>query len=390
MNQVATTGLPKTTSVPANGADEPPPHPGFEGAAQTRVPATRVFEDAPRSQATQVEQARAIAEVQAAVLVAQKCPRDINRALGEMRQVCKIERMAERAFFAFPRGGEKVNGASIHLARELARIWGNVTYGVKELARNDAKGESEMLAYAWDLQTNVRPDTGFIVPHVRDTKSGRKPITDVRDIYENNANMGARRVRECIFAALPRWFTDEAEDLCRQTLEEGGGVPVEKRIPQMLAAFQTYGVSKEMIEKRVGCAVGNMSPAQWADLKIVSRSIKNGEISKDEAFPETPAADVTKALQAKAEKAEPKTEPTPAAAAPTSPAQAAAAAKAPDHSATVAVILEKIEKIGTGKGLDNLVNVTFAEDIDLLRTDAPEVHAQVTEAIAAKRKWLAR
>ncbi len=71
--------------------------------------------------------------------------------------------------------------------------------------------------------------------------------------------------------------------------------------------------------------------------------------------------------------------------------QDSAAAKPPvDHSATVAVILEKIEKIGTGKGLDNLVNVTFAEDIDLLRTDAPEVHAKVTDAITAKRKWLAR
>lgn len=87
------------------------------------------------------------------------------------------------------------------------------------------------------------------------------------------------------------------------------------------------------------------------------------------------------------EAAEQKPEATPA-----QPAAAAqAAAKPPvDHSATVAVILEKIEKIGTPKGLDNLVSVTFAEDIDVLRTDAPDAHAKVAEAIAAKRRWFAR
>src|ERR1700676_4757261 len=82
-------------------------------------------------QATMVEQARAIAEVRAAVMIAMDRPRDRTAAVAEMREVCGISALAERAFFRVPRGGEHVNGESIHLARELARVWGNIDFGVK-------------------------------------------------------------------------------------------------------------------------------------------------------------------------------------------------------------------------------------------------------------------
>jgi hypothetical protein len=107
-------------------------------------------------QATQVEQARAIAEVRAAVMIAMDRPRDRTAAIAEMREVCGIQALADRAFFRVPRGGQHVNGETIHLARELARCWGNIDYGVKELARDDARGQSELLAFCWDLQTNAR------------------------------------------------------------------------------------------------------------------------------------------------------------------------------------------------------------------------------------------
>src|SRR5262249_16348529 len=102
----------------------------------------------PSSQATHVEQSRAVAEVQAMVVVAQKAPRDEARALSAVQETCRQLSVAERAFFKFPRGGSTVSGESVHLARELARCWGNVVYGVKELSRDDNAAHSEMLAYA--------------------------------------------------------------------------------------------------------------------------------------------------------------------------------------------------------------------------------------------------
>ena len=61
-------------------------------------------------------------------------------------------------------------GPSVHLARELARIWGNMDYGVHELSRDDARGMSEIRAYAWDQQTNMRSSRTFQVPHARMAK----------------------------------------------------------------------------------------------------------------------------------------------------------------------------------------------------------------------------
>ena len=49
-----------------------------------------------------------------------------------------------------------------------ARCFGNLDYGIKELERSDALGRSEMLAFAWDIENNVRAELSFIVPHKRD------------------------------------------------------------------------------------------------------------------------------------------------------------------------------------------------------------------------------
>src|SRR5262245_12533080 len=88
-------------------------------------------------QATAIEQSRAVAEVQAAVIVAQQRPRNVNAAVNEMRAACQQPGLAERAFFRYSRGGGQVSGATIHLARELARCWGNIQYGIAELRRDD-------------------------------------------------------------------------------------------------------------------------------------------------------------------------------------------------------------------------------------------------------------
>lgn len=102
-------------------------------------------------QGTAVEQSRAAAEVQAAVVVAQQCPRNIQQAVAEMRESCRQPYLAERAFYRYGRGGSTVTGPSVHLARELARCWGNIQYGLVELRRDDEYGQSEMQAFAWDV-----------------------------------------------------------------------------------------------------------------------------------------------------------------------------------------------------------------------------------------------
>lgn len=238
-------------------------------------------------QATAVEQSRAIAQVQAAAVMARQFPRSTQAAINEMRDACGRTELAKRAFFKFPRGGESVTGASVYLARELARIWGNIDYGLNELRRDDMHGQSEMQAYAWDLQTNARSTRTFVIEHARDTKQGRKQLTDLRDISDNNNNFGARAVREMIFATLPQWFTDMAQGVCRETLKNGGGVPLPTRVANALAAYKRARITPSQLATRVGTEPDAWTHEDVTDLEILYRSLQNREITRDEAFPET-------------------------------------------------------------------------------------------------------
>lgn len=238
------------------------------------------------SQATAIEQSRAVAEVQAAVVVAQQCPRDMRRAEAEMKDVCARMSMASRAFYKVPNRG---NGPTVHLMRELARIWGNIQYGVHELRRDDAAGESEVQAFAWDVQTNTRSTRTFVAPHARMVKVNgqqtRQPLVDLGDIYLSNQNIGARAVRECISTVLPTWFTEAAQDLCRNTLENGEGKPLAERIADMIAAYSKIGVSVERLEAKLNAKRGQWTGADVADMGIAYTSITREGLSAEELFP---------------------------------------------------------------------------------------------------------
>ena len=246
------------------------------------------------TQATEVERARAVAEVQAAVVVAQNCPRDLARAEAEMRDTCSRLAVAERAFYSVPNRGQ---GASVHLARELARIWGNLTYGVRELRRDDDGGASEIEVFAWDQQSNVRASRTVQVPHARMKGRNRQKLDDLADIVNNNNNIGARQLRECIFGLLPDWYIRAAEDVCNRTLEHGEGVSLPDRISKMIDAFAAASVSVAQLETRTGRKRGQWSAGDVAKLGIDYTSITRDGLDPDSIFPD----DTEAALRAQAE-----------------------------------------------------------------------------------------
>ena len=239
------------------------------------------------SQATRIEQARAVAEVAGAIKVAQEVPRDTIAVKREMLDTCANAELAARAFFRFPRDGNMITGPSVHLARELARCWGNLQYGIDEMRRDDVAGESEMLAWAWDVQSNTRVKNSFIVPHKRDTKKGVKALTDMRDIYENNTNAASRRMRECIFAVLPPWFIEQAKERCRETIANGGGKPLVDRISDTIKAFAglRQPVTQRQLEDKIGAPASEWTADELVVLQVIGKSLKNGEVTRDDEFP---------------------------------------------------------------------------------------------------------
>jgi hypothetical protein len=234
------------------------------------------------SEGSLVEQTRAAAEVAAAVRVALEFPRDIDQAVSGMKRSMASLTVAERAFYEVPNRGA---GGSVHLARELARIWRNLDYGVRELSRDDVAGNSEMQAWAWDQENNVRSSRSFLVPHAKDTKQGRKALNDLADIYLNNQNIGARAVRECIYAIIPDWFIEDAKALARQTIKNGGSVPLAERLPRVLAWFGSQKVTQAKLEAHVGKPLAKWTEDDLADLTRIKFSIDEG-VPAVEFFPD--------------------------------------------------------------------------------------------------------
>ena len=222
----------------------------------------------------EIESSRAVAEAQGKLVIAKRFPRDEARAFSKIMESCKRRGLAEEATYSFPRAGQTINGPSIRLAEELARAWGNIDYGIRELSRKD--GISEMEAYAWDLETNTSSSQKFSVRHIRDTRDGQKPLYDERDIYELTANQGARRLRARILAILPPDIVEAALSECRATLAGDNTEPVADRVRKMLRAFEKYGVTAAMIETRLAHKLDSVLPDEIADLQGIFNSLKNG------------------------------------------------------------------------------------------------------------------
>lgn len=227
----------------------------------------------------QVSESRAVAEVQAAFVIAKKFPRDENAAVGRILKACDRPFLAEQASYAYPRGSELVTGPSIRLAEAIAQYWGNIDCGVREISQADGVSVAE--AYAIDLETNVRVRKTFHVPHVRETKKGKQQLTNSRDIYELVANQGARRLRACILGVIPGDVTEAAEMQCKETLLRQSVV---ENLPKLLQAFEEFGVTKELIEKRLGHNLESIIPQEVVTLRGIYKSIKDGMADRSQFF----------------------------------------------------------------------------------------------------------
>lgn len=231
--------------------------------------------------------ARAAQEVQAAMVVAKKFPRDENKAFTRIIAACKRKTLAEVAIYTFPRGGTTVQGPSIRLAEVLAQAWGNVDFGITELEQRN--GESSVMAYCWDLETNTRNAKVFTVKHERLSGRGVNAkitvLTDPRDIYEMTANNGARRLRACILAIIPGDIVDAAVEECDKTMAAGAGdIPLIDRVRKMAVAFADFGVTTAMLEKRVGHKLDVTSEAEFAGLRKIFAAIRDGMGSRESYF----------------------------------------------------------------------------------------------------------
>lgn len=264
-------------------------------------------------------------EVQGAMVVAKRFPRNEYESYNRIMKACQRKSLAEKSMYEYPRGDTRVTGPSIRLAEAIAQSWGNIDSGVIELEQEN--GESKVMAYAWDLETNTRQTKIFSVPHIRSTKKGNVPLKDPRDIYEMVANQGARRLRACILGIIPGDVVESAIAQCERTLMGDGKEPLEDTIRAVANTFEAeYGITVPILEKFIGCKIESFTMQNLIRLKKVYVSLKDGMAKREDYFEMLPPVDnaeigdpwkdkdgkeKTKKQEKKQDKPEPEGEPAP-------------------------------------------------------------------------------
>lgn len=224
-------------------------------------------------------------EVQAAVFMAKRFPRNENESLARILRACERPGLANKAIYSYPKGGSQVSGPSVRLAEAMAQAWGNIQSGVVELEQRE--GESTCMAYCWDIETNTRECKIFTVKHQISTKNGMKVLTDPRDIYELVANQGARRKRACILNIIPGDIVDEAVARCNKTLGAGNRnqPPLIDRLRDMTGRFQKYySVPLSSIEKYFGYPLDVFTEMDGMTLAGIYNALRDGVAKREDYF----------------------------------------------------------------------------------------------------------
>lgn len=254
----------------------------------------------------ETDQQRAIAETQAAMVIAKRFPRDQIAAMDRILQAFTRPSLADQALYSYARGGNDITGPSIRTAEAIAQSWGNIQYGIREVEQRN--GESTVEAYAWDIESNTRRVMQFQVRHERHTRKGNYKLEDPRDVYELVANQGARRLRACILGVVPGDVVEAAVKQAETTLHTKAEITPE-RLASLVEKFAEHKVSREQIEKRIQRRLDAITPALLVQLGKIYNSLRDGMSAPADWFEpigetEKPA---TESLKERLRKSQPKT-----------------------------------------------------------------------------------
>lgn len=228
-------------------------------------------------------------ELESAIVVAKRFPRDENAAYTRIVQSCRRPTFAEGARYAFPRGGKTVSGPSVKLAREMARAWGNLRYGLRIVAVDD--DQVHIRGYALDLETNNYVEAEDRFAKLVQRKKGNRTEwvePDERDLRELVNRRGAILMRNCLLQVLPPDVTEDAEREAQATLKKAAkGELAQDRpaaIRRLALAFDALGVTTDMLAGFLGHELDLITEDELAELRAVYASIQDGNTMRGDHF----------------------------------------------------------------------------------------------------------
>lgn len=236
-------------------------------------------------------------EIQAAIASAKYFPRnEVAAALQVTKSFGRVS-LAEAARYSFPRGGKTISGPSVDCARELARLWGNLRYGIRVVSMTD--DQVHIRGFAIDLETNSQTEYEDTFKRLVQRK-GRDGETrwvepDERDLRELISRRGAILYRNAILSILPPDLVDSALGTADKTLRSvaSGELKASREdvVKSIAGRFDQFGVSVAMLENYLGHSLADANADEVSELKSIGKSLADGVTKREDHFDLSPEAD---------------------------------------------------------------------------------------------------
>ncbi len=253
--------------------------------ALTRAP-TQAIEQPQQQVGIVAAIAREDSEIKASMLMARSMPRSEEAALQKLMRACERASFAEGAVYRFPRGGTQIDGPSVELAREAARCWGNIRYGMRVVSKDE--DWIHVKGYAFDLESNVYMEIEDRFRRLIQRKGKGWVEPDERDERELTNRRGAICERNAILKVLPKDLIEDAQRRADATMEAVSkkelGESREDAIKRTVASFDKIGVTVEMLEKRLRHPLGICTVEELVEIRKIGASIRDGNSKREEYF----------------------------------------------------------------------------------------------------------
>jgi len=236
-------------------------------------------------------------EVDIAISTARAYPRDLLKAKEEIYKLAISSReTAEACFYHLMRKDKKgkevdISGPSIRMAEIVNYSYGNLNSAVRIVSNDGRKITAQAVAH--DLERNNRILTEISRSIL--TTEGRTYSQDMQIVTGNAA--GSIAWRNAIFRLIPNAVWIDIQDRIKKFIV-GDGKEMLKRRDSLLKKFETLGVPKEDVLKKLNLAtVESIDADIMVKLYGVLTAIGEGTSSVEEVFGTVPVKTDSEDLQ---------------------------------------------------------------------------------------------
>jgi len=221
----------------------------------------------------EADASRDIGELQSAMVVAQRFPRDEDAAYQEMMRAATRPTFQETAVYRFPRAGQDIVGPSVELTNYFKYVWGNFWSGFYIVG--ETEDSMHIRGWAFDLQKNIRrvEDVRFKLLIKRKGKWIKPDERDRRELVNRN---GAIAERNSIKRLLPGHVIDDVIKTVTANQQKGISNAIEQSRKNIIGAFGLLQIPAEEIEQVIGCPLKEATAEQITQLRQIYQSVKDG------------------------------------------------------------------------------------------------------------------